>query len=176
MEDRPLDHGPIANAIGSIIIDWGHMESMVKALIYDLALWHSGAFEDEEEFQVLFTALSNTDLRSAIATAKGLAHGVGENFYVRTEKVLNRIDNELRSERNRYVHDVWQPTRSGFKRIRAGVSVRRAPASGERQIALQTVREFNGVEELRDFQMEIYEATNEIDNLIVELNRQIAAG
>ena len=89
--------------------------------------------------------------------------------------MLNWIDNDLRNERNRCVHDLWQITGSSIRRIKQGAVVRKQPSSGDPKLEFGSVRSFGSKDELGEFHMDIYTATEEIDNIIIDLNLRIRA-
>jgi hypothetical protein len=170
-DDRPLGRDTLASLIGHIVLDWNDLEVQVKALVYLLAVYHSEHFDSEEGFHVAFVMMGNSDLRSLIATAKALAFGVNDSkFYDKAEKVLNFIDNDLRNERNRCIHDLWNVGGNTTTRLKHGASVRKVPGSGERKLELQTIREYGSRRELEQLLLDIHEADDVIDSLNVRLN------
>jgi hypothetical protein len=113
--------------------------------------------------------------REATANAKALAHSVKDppDFYERTETLLNRIDNEFRNERHRYVHDLWRIWGPIIHRIKSGVVVRREPSSGERKLHHHTAKQYLGTKELSDFSANLRQATHDLDALGAELRKKI---
>jgi hypothetical protein len=83
-------------------------------------LWHLAnaihpSFNGEEEREVLSQPFYQLDARGRVATLKLLAYdasqSAGQDFYRKTEVLLNTIDNTLRPERNRFAHDLWDTLR-----------------------------------------------------------------
>jgi hypothetical protein len=146
MEKRVLNEEALAECVGMVTIKWGVVEGAVKALIYDLASYISPAIDsggDDVTFQILLTLLENMELRAAIANAKALAYEVKDipGFYDRVEELLNRIDNQHRNERNRYMHDQWHLTGPIIQRVKRGTTVQRKQGSGEKVMRHRTVKQ-----------------------------------
>lgn len=156
MENRILNEEALAECVGMVTIKWGVVEGAVKALIYDLAAYISPAIDsggDDVTYQILLTLLENMELRASIANAKALAYEVKDipGFYDRVEALLNRIDNQHRNERNRYVHDQWHMVGPIIMRTKRGTSVERKQGSGEKVMRHRTTKQYLGPNELIQF-------------------------
>lgn len=94
-------------------------------------------------------------IRERIATAKAFASQTptaAPDFYARLEALLNRLDNELRTERNRYVHDLWMANEAGpgFVRLQQRTIVSR-PQSRKLDLQIGTRKTFGTIEEIEAF-------------------------
>ena len=151
-DPRRQDYDRIALAIGETCILWGLLEVLVHDIVLHLAVYLDDSFDHDRTWHVLHIALTNMELREKIATAKALAHGVttpdSPDLYDRTETLLNHMDNVLRSERNRYVHDYWQHDGEEIVRLKQGTRVIR-PQSRQTALYLWTARRYEGVEAIR---------------------------
>lgn len=174
MTTRILNEDTLAQLIGNVSMKWSSIEGAIKALIYDLTVYLSPAFEnqdDEEPFHILLVILENMEIRNAITNAKALAFSIRDlpDFYDRAEKVLNRIDNKHRNERNRIIHDQWALTGPFVRRLRRGTVVSRTPGSGEKVMRHRTITKYLGVSELVEFA----EALDSEVRLINELGEEL---
>jgi hypothetical protein len=90
-----------ATAIGYMCIGWARLERRLHYCLVDLKAFPSATIGE--------CITADADLRSRIAMLKGVAFArkPDNKWYDAFCSVLNRIDNEMRSERNRYIHDLW---------------------------------------------------------------------
>jgi hypothetical protein len=141
----------VAHAIGEASIRWGDIEFVLHDLCINLAKFHDRQFEQAEAAGVMHTVLSVMDVRQRVAAAKALAAGgLDPDLYATTEKLLNYIDNDLRNERNRFVHDNWQERDGKIVRTKHGVRVVR-PQSRMLEVQYSTAKEFTSVADVRVF-------------------------
>lgn len=139
-------------AVGQSCLWWSTLEHIVHDLCLHLASCLSLDFEETVNRVTLHMALSNMDLRERIATAKAYASQAptaNASFYNRTEKLLNRLDNELRPERNRFVHDLWMIDGETVEQFKAGTVVSR-PQSHKLELSIGTAKPLK-VEEVEAF-------------------------
>ena len=181
-----MDHMPtilrIEAAIGRTCYWWSALEHLVHDICLHLASCLSVDFEKSINRTPLHIALSNMDIRDRIATAKAFASQAptaNKTFYNRFEKLLNRLDNELRIERNRYVHDLWMigDDDQTIERFQQRTIVTR-PQSHKPEMHIGTKKPFASVEEVEAFTHEIeavwrelVEIDNETCTMFVELKR-----
>ena len=142
-------------AIGRTCDWWSTIEHLVHDICLHLAECLSTDFSQSVTRLPIHIALSNMDFRERIATAKAFASQAptaAADFYSRLESLLNRLDNELRSERNRYIHDLWMANEqgSGFVRFQQRTIVTR-PQSRELDLQIGTKKTFGTVEEIEAF-------------------------
>jgi hypothetical protein len=168
---RVLNHDALDKTIGSIVTRWSTIETNLRVLIYDLAAYHAADYENDNTFQVLSVLISNMDMREAVANAKALSHQVQDppDFFPRAEALLNLIDNTLRIERNRCVHDRWFVVGPIISRVKSGTIVRNAPATGERKAHPNTVRQYFGLGELTQLADQLDDAASQVIALGDEL-------
>src|SRR5271168_4250949 len=79
------------------------------------------------------------DFRDQIKAAKiGAIIRCGGDFLDRIISSLDYIDNELRTTRNRFIHDIWAPAEDGTGAIKVDLTpkAKTAASSGERTIQL----------------------------------------
>ena len=85
-------------------MQWSWLEFVTMGLITHLAGLKLGAPEAH-------CITSNVEFRSKtkMLRALGALHRPSEAWFERLETLLNKIESELSSRRNRVVHDVWLP-------------------------------------------------------------------
>ncbi|MHB8266974.1 hypothetical protein [Bradyrhizobium sp.] len=91
----------IALVIGHICIQWSRVEDIVDSFIEIIA--------SLEEGNISRSITSNIDIRNKIQTLKALAFQkkVSDSWFKDLNTLLDHIDNEIRPERNKYVHSHW---------------------------------------------------------------------
>jgi hypothetical protein len=101
---------------------WTFLEVMLDQLI--LALLSI----DSDDTGVSLT--SNIDFREKIqiALAVGLKKKLDEVWYDKLKELLDQIDNDLRLQRNRYVHDLWTLSGTQIKKLQFKTSIKRPQA------------------------------------------------
>ena len=145
----------IEAAIGQTCFWWSTIEHLVHDLCLHLASCLSIDFDRSETRVPLHIALTNMDLRQRIATAKAFASQAptaNPTFYDRFESLLNRLDNEFRNERNRYIHDLWgiSDDRQTIERFQQRTIVTK-PQSRRRELSIGTTKPYASVEEVEAF-------------------------
>jgi hypothetical protein len=167
----------IARAIGNVCILWATIEEHIHDLILHASVCIDPAFEADAVWDTLHTVVTNMELREKIATAKALIHKVDAtgSLYDEAETLLNYIDNDLRLERNRYVHDYWDHEEGVITRVARGAKVKRLPPTGKRELRLSTDRQYEaieGVNKLVNDLMTTYAQLASIDNQLARLAEQ----
>ena len=145
----------IEAAIGQTCYWWSTLEHLVHDICLHLASCLSVDFEKSVTHAPLHIALTNMDIRARIATAKAFASQAptaNATFYNRVEKLLNCLDNDLRSERNRYVHDLWMvgDDNRTVERFWQKTVVSR-PQARKLELQIGTTKPFESVEEVEAF-------------------------
>lgn len=153
-------------AVGQTCYWWSRIEHLVHDLCLHLAACLSPDFDKSENRIPLHIALTNMDLRQRISTAKAFASQAptaNSTFYDRFEKSLNRIDNDLRLERNRYVHDFWDAgdVAGTVERFQQRTIVTR-PQSRTRDLSLGTTKMYQNVDDVESFVAQLEEAFSEL--------------
>ncbi len=141
----------MATEIGRSSYWWGNIELTLQSLCVNLARFNGKELDSEPVWNVLDTILSHMDLRQRIAVAKVLAaQGVDPDLYGQIERLLNTIDNDLRNERNRFVHNHWRLEGDSIVRRRHGARVTR-PQSRTLAIHQSTDRRYDSVAQIAEF-------------------------
>ena len=152
--DRPFDefYERITRAVGEVCYWWAAIEHLVQDIaVHTAPLMHT-AYEKPTVSIILHIALSNGDIRQTVAAAKAIAADtmMPPEMFDRLESQLNRIDNELRAERNRFVHDLWNLEEGGITRYKRGARVIR-PQARRREFVLGTDKLYQSIEEVEAF-------------------------
>lgn len=92
-----------AVAIGWLSIHWTYLEVGLNEMIYALL----GL--ERSDHDVRFAITSNIDVREKmqIILAVGLKKRPFDQWYDSLKAILDKVDNELRVQRNRFMHDLW---------------------------------------------------------------------
>ena len=91
-----------ATALGLACIAWSTLESVVNEFLGLLIPLEPG---DTERI-----VTSNIDFRAKLEMLVhlGFMEKYKDLWFLELQTLINKIDNELRPERNRYVHDTWR--------------------------------------------------------------------
>ena len=150
-----------ATAIGYICLYWAHLEQVLNATLELLI-----PMQDREVSRCL---TSNVDFRDKIqiAITLGYKRKQRDDWFEYLQKHLNYIDGELRSERNRTIHDTWDW--SGPEMIRRQYATKLGkPQSRQPQILTIEHPKTVPVEELWTLAYKIFDASSELSLLNVE--------
>jgi nitrite reductase/ring-hydroxylating ferredoxin subunit len=171
----PPEFGALAQAVGEVCVWWRRLEHVVEAVCYVACQFHNTAFEKPEIVMVVGMALSHADIRQKIAATKAIAGGsvMPEKPYATLERLLNRIDNELRVERNRCIHDMWDIEEGKITRTRGGAKIVR-PQSHKRELQMEHTTEFASPAEVSKFAETLKEAFIELATFLEEMERGYA--
>lgn len=141
----------IALAIGRVCYWWGAIELITRDMCHHIAAIYSRAFLDDTVYTPVYVLAENMDLRERIVALKTLACAVLPlKDFNGFEALLNRIDNEIRIERNRYVHDLWNEDEDGIYRMKMGTGVQREQAFKVR-VRMLTEKVYGSIEEVEAF-------------------------
>lgn len=175
MSDDTDIYDEIARAVGDVCLHWVTIEDVINDLISHLAVYIHSDFENPATGDILHITLSQMDVRQKIATSKVLAHHINTpdspNFYDQTASLLNYLDNTVRPERNRYVHDYWSVEGEEIIRAKFGAKVHR-PQSRQRILSMWSERRYKNLDAAQAFIENLglaYEDLVELDNHIAWL-------
>jgi hypothetical protein len=87
-------------ALGELVMQWSFMESAVSSFLRALLN------VDDNTARAVFGDLDIRD-RIQIAKTLGFLRQQDISWYADLKEVLDLIDNELRTTRNRFIHDLW---------------------------------------------------------------------
>jgi hypothetical protein len=90
-----------ATALGYLCLEWARLERHVHDLIQDIV-----GLDDN-----IADSIIPTDFREKLAALKNLAFlkKTSIEWFVSVSSLIDRIDQEVRPLRNRFVHDYWLP-------------------------------------------------------------------
>lgn len=157
-------------AIGAVCQNWASLERLIKSAIHILSRSYHPAFNDATAWGVVDIIVAHADIRDRISIAKIFASQsfLGMPLYNRFEAHLNRIDNELRLERNRFIHDDWMVTEQETVRTLRRPKVVR-PQAFQVEVAWDTSKTFERIEDVEAFATEIQDAISTLIGLIDEI-------
>lgn len=156
----------LAQVIGEVVMEWTYIEGLVADMAINLASYRHRAYEDDPVRDPFIMAILCMKLPERIALTKALAHAVNDppDYYARLEHTLNLLDNKLRTERNRFVHDSWQFDGQKIIRFADGPKVRR-PQARIRELTMGTEKAFADIVDVRAFLDELVATRNSLVGL-----------
>ncbi len=97
-----------AKAIGFVCIHWTRLEQITDTTLAVLLKLPMDSIEAH-------CIMVEMDFRQKLKSLKHIAFAKkpSEEWFANLEKLVNYIDNDLRSARNRYVHDIWTTISDG---------------------------------------------------------------
>jgi hypothetical protein len=152
-----------ALALGHVCIAWGHLEEHLDMLIKDLLFAEPpGNPASGNQWQAAQCVTANTDMRDKvqITLALGYLRRPDEIWFDKLKSCLDGIDNELRTQRNRMLHDIWIPNQIVPGNIENVLRVRTQGTKIRRPQAFQ--RELVTREEIPVTAAEIWKLRNKI--------------
>lgn len=164
------EYALLSKALGDLCLGW----SVLEHTVHDICLHYAGAvhhgFDGEEAYDVLHVALAAMDLRQTISVTKAVIHmassPLSPKLYERAEELLNYIDNEMRPERNRFIHDIWsvEDAGKGISRHQMGPRVF-SPQSRQRAYGTFTARTYADATEAGAFVVAIEHVLTDLADL-----------
>jgi len=151
---------------------YGAIEGVIADLIFHLSRCVTSTFEEDKAWDTLRVLVAHMDPRDRIAAAKSLASHIktpaSPFFYDRVAELLNHVDNEVRPERNRYVHDSWSSSgRGGVTRIALAPKVLKQAKPHDRVWAMYAERPYRSTRAVEKFVAHlelVYDDLVELDN------------
>jgi hypothetical protein len=169
MSVAPKNMDRVAMALGQGNMHWNSIEFMLHGLCVNLARFHDRNFDNPDVAHVIDIAVFAMDARQRIVVAKALAaDGLDPDLYAEVDKLLNHIDNQLRPERNRYVHDIWQEHDNKIVRSTWKPKVTR-PQSRQLEVTYSTETHYNTAEDVEGFTTRMQEALGSLIDKVNEL-------
>lgn len=100
-----------AHAIGHLCIQWSFLENSLGLMLAILA-----GLKDPQTRPAI---IHNTNMRDKVQMLKSVGFLVRHNddWYERLRSVLIKIDDDLRNDRNRMIHDQWTSDREDVVRV-----------------------------------------------------------
>lgn len=164
----------VAQAIGSVCMRWVLIEYLCHDLILHFAQAAYSAYDDHSVLNVLHCSTANIDTRGKCSVIKILAHNLESDLspglYDKTSELMNFMDNVLRVERNRFVHDFWSTEEDGMitRSYFDMKIVKTSPQS--RLLSSFTEKQYGTVEEIEAFGA----AINDFYDDLVTLDNHLA--
>lgn len=111
VRDRAQDIEDRAVQIGHMCVAWSSLELDLTILLSELT-----KFPDAPSKNIL---LGSLELKSKIGATKalGFSRKPNDEWFHELEALLNEIDNVIRPERNRMIHDFWMHIPDSFGKI-----------------------------------------------------------
>jgi hypothetical protein len=112
----------LALVIGHLCIKWAWIEEVLDTFI--------GNYAPLAEGHIQHAITSNLDIRNKIQILKALAfeRSQSDEWFDNLSLLLNIVDNELRPERNKYVHGHWHRPEGKLHRTSLRISFKKVQA------------------------------------------------
>lgn len=140
---------PFAEAIGEMCNEWAQLELWIGRLFLSIGEW-------DYRLRNALVMIGCIDIRDQIQAAKiGAINRCTNGIFL--EAVINcldYIDNDLRTTRNRFVHDIWGPADDGEGAIKVNVTPKAPKVGGIREIQPWEDR-YVSIEEVREVMQDI---------------------
>lgn len=151
-----------ATLLGNLCFTWSALELGLDKLIRGIT-----AFPDDD---IADTFLTNIDVRekTRIAAGLGFLRKPSEEWFEILKWCLDQIDNDLRTRRNRFVHDLWHVSSAGIKQIGKKTGFRKPQANKPLEYYIETERSTSA----KDIQVLL----NEVQEMIFRLEFLWLAG
>lgn len=173
MATSELNYTTVATAIGEVCIWWSGIEALAHGVALRLAILNEPNLYRPNARTQLNLTLSNMDQRELFATAKALAfHGSSDDVFPQLEPILNRIDNVLRIERNRFVHDSWFASGAAAQRTQRGTRVVNIQAR-EKALSLNPTTQYSSFAEIDALAGKLKAAYSDLEKLDKEIIRRL---
>ncbi len=98
-KDTPL--GQIADKLGYLCLAWSWLELEINAMLCTLM--------QPSDLETAASVVNNMDMRDKVKAllAVGFVKKPSDDWYTELKTLVDQIDNDLRPQRNRMVHDSW---------------------------------------------------------------------
>lgn len=152
-------------AIGRVCVNWSDIEYQCQRIAEVTAPLLAVDCARSDVGLVLSVALAHMDVRNKIATAKAyLAQSsLPASLLKSVVSLLDRIDNDYRIERNRYVHDEWVVSKERSARSTVRPKIVKPQARQSRLLMGQT--KMMTVEQMEEFADTLGDALHELAEL-----------
>ena len=153
-----------AEALGYVCINWSWLEFIAELLFSDLA----GLPSDKQETHCIVVEITFSK-KLTMMQSLGYLKRPSDQWYADWEKLIKKIDTELRVKRNRFVHDLWQ-TDEGVKhptRTQPMAKLAKPQSHRPRQLMTHKTIEVD-VEEIKKLSEEINLAAKQLHKMMFD--------
>jgi hypothetical protein len=154
---RTLRNNPFsdhARCVGMVTILWSRLELQADALL--------AALMGLVDSAVTVGTIATLDFRQKLSLCKylGFEKKISPEWYAELEAICNEIDNDIRPDRNRCVHDYWLASENNVVQLTVQIKIFRSQA---RKIASQAYKARQvTIAELNALQVRLLAATGKI--------------
>lgn len=161
------------SAIGKVVCQWSRLEADLADLLYQLNSTIAPDISRSAEAWCVHSYMAeNMDLRALCGAIRAAVFHLeyDQDLGPDISPALKRIENELRNERNRIVHDEWKVGESGrVRRVRRGTKLARQPSSGEETLEIGLSQDFTSVGDIEAVAVQIQTERDHISSFIEKL-------
>lgn len=169
-----LSYSTVATAIGEVAIWWSGIETTTYDLAIRLSMLGDRQMYNRQSLKVLRLMLANMGQRELFATVKALAFNASQNhIFPKLEPLINELDNQIRAERNRIIHDSWYATGETASRTSRGAKIINA-GPRNRVLRIQHVVKYASFDELEAVLKRMKAVYSELDAIRLEIGTLLA--
>jgi hypothetical protein len=149
-------------AIGEMCNEWAHLEQWINRLFLAVGNWN---YRDRMAL-LMSGCIAQRDQISAIRVGVIERCPAGKFLNLVLDS-LNYVDNELRIERNRYVHDIWVAHDDGAGAVRVDTTrrIKKDQESGEHFVQ-QWENKYVTIDEVRDVTADIISERDHLEEIV----------
>lgn len=109
MTSGKISFETVFSTIGEVCAIWAEIEFYMAELLHDLYIYHHASPITETGSNALGVILRTMEIRQTADAVRALALAVREDpdFFEHAKSLMDEISGELRTTRNRLVHDDW---------------------------------------------------------------------
>jgi hypothetical protein len=151
---------PFAEAIGEMCNEWAQLEQWIGRLFLAIGGW-------DYRLRNALVMIGCFDIRDQIQAAKiGAINRCSNGVFLDTIiNCLDYIDNDLRTARNRFVHDIWGPADDGVGAIKVNVIPKATKVDGIREIQ-PSENSYVSIEEVREVTQDIIHERDHLTDIL----------
>lgn len=152
MTDSQPPHDRIAIAIGRLSMRWSHIEQALFSFCWSSASLVSDRRGGGRLIEPVFDALiGDMDARRLLEVGRRLIHQIDDdrfpNLFKDVSELFSHINDKVRNERNRWIHDVWFPYGDEVYSYDSRTTFKKVPHGKHAMLRLRK-RRFDSFEEL----------------------------
>jgi hypothetical protein len=129
----------VTRAIGYVCVYWAWLEDYIGEMILDLAPLDKERLTAKQIAQIRDIILVDADIRTKIKILRSIAFVCKweDSWFNQVDKVLNKIDNDIRPRRNRVVHGRWFAPRGRLVRHLRRPTLKRPQAFAKLELSTE---------------------------------------
>ena len=127
----------VTRAIGYVCVFWAWLEDCIGEMILDLVPLSPKQLTKKEITEIRNVILLDTDIRTKIKILRAVAfiRKWDNAWFTQVDRVLNKIDNDIRVRRNRIVHSMWFAPKGRLERHRKFAALKKPQSFARHELS-----------------------------------------